>query len=71
MLDSEIIKDFVQQLERKQLKNEGVKKAWPSWKYLAYDEVFDKRNGMNYRILILLDDNNPEIIGVITVYPFE
>ena len=56
LLDSEIIKDFVQQLEGKQLRDEGVKKAWPSWKYLAYDEVVDKRN---------------RIIGVITVYSFE
>lgn len=71
LLNPSIIKGFVQQLEGKQLRDEGVKKDWPNWKYLGYDEVIDKRNGMNYRILILIDDDNPEIVGVITVYPFE
>ena len=69
LLNSNIIKDFVQQLEKKPLRSEGVKKGWPNWKYFGYDKVVDRRNGMNYRILIFLDDDNPEIIGVLTVYP--
>lgn len=71
LLNPSIIKGFVQQLERKPLRSEGTNKDWPSWKYFGYDEVVDKRNGMKYRILILLDDNNSETVGVITVYPWE
>ena len=32
---------------------------------------FLKRNDTDYLIIFFLDDNNPELIGVITVYPCE
>jgi hypothetical protein len=50
---------------------EGTNSDWPAWKYYAYEPVIDKRNNLSYRIVFFLDDNNPEIIGVITVYPCE
>jgi hypothetical protein len=40
-------------------------------KYYGYQPVIDKRNSMSYRIIWLHDDHNPEIIGVMTVYPVE
>ena len=69
LLDKEVIKDFVQQLEGKKLRDEGVHKDWPHWKYYGYDKVIDKRNGKKYRILIFLDDECPNFVRVVTVYP--
>lgn len=71
LLDNKVIKDFVQQLDKKEPEEEGVDKVWKNLKYYGYQPVIDWRNGMKYRIVWLHDDYNPEIIGIITVYPFE
>ena len=71
LLDDQIIKDFVQQLDKKEPEEEGVDKVWKNLKYYGYQPVIDWRNGMTYRIIWLHDDYHPEIIGIITVYPFE
>ena len=71
LLDKEVIKDFVQQLHEKEPEDEGVHKEWKNLKYYGYQPVIDKRNGMVYRIIWVHDDYNPEIIGIMTVYPFE
>jgi len=71
LLDAEVIKDFVQQIVAKKSWSEGANINWPAWKYYGYEPAIDKRNDMAYRIIFFLDDNNPEIIGVITVYPCE
>ena len=71
LLDDKVIKDFIQQLDNKKVRKEGINNDWPAWKYYSYEPVVDKRNGMIYLIIFFLDDNNPETIGVITVYPCE
>ena len=71
LLDKKVIKDFVQQLRDEDIWFESINSDWPAWKYYGCQAVIDKRNGLNYRIIFLLDDNNPEILGVITVYPYE
>ena len=71
LLDKEIIKEFVQQLNKKEPEEEGVDKVWKNLKYYGYQPVIDKRNDMSYRIIWLHDDYHPEIIGVMSVYPFE
>lgn len=71
LLDKEIIKNFVQQLDGKEPEDEGIDKHWKNLNYYGYQPVNDKRNDMNYRIIWLHDDYNPEIIGIITVYPYE
>ncbi|CAG8846400.1 16309_t:CDS:2, partial [Racocetra persica] len=47
----------------------GVNIDWPAWKYYGHDELIDKRSGLNYLMIFFLDDNNSEVIGVLTVYP--
>ena len=69
LLDDKVLEDFVQQLHQANPLFEGINSDWPAWKYYAYEPVIDKRNDLAYRIVFFLDDNNPEIIGVITVYP--
>ena len=69
LLNDQIIKDLVRQLHLENPLFEVVNSDWPSWKYYAYEPVVDKRNGMDYRILIFLDDNFSELVGVVTVYP--
>lgn len=71
LLDDQVIKNFVQQLDKKEPEEEGVDKVWKNLKYYGYQPVIDWRNGMAYRIIWLHDDYHPEIIGIITVYPFE
>lgn len=71
LLDDEAIKDFVKQLDNKKVRKEGINADWPAWKYYSYEPVIDKRNEIAYLIIFFLDDNNPELIGVITVYPYE
>ena len=71
LLDDQVIKDFVQQLDKKEPEEEGVDKVWKNLKYYGYQPVIDGRNDMAYRIIWLHDDYHPEIIGIITVYPFE
>lgn len=53
------------------IRKEGTYPDWPAWKYYGCDSVEDKRNGLNYLMIFFLDDDNPELIGVITVYPSE
>lgn len=69
LLDKEVIKDFVHQIVDHSVRKEGINSEWPAWKYYGYEPVIDKRNDMAYRIIFFLDDNKPEIIGVITIYP--
>ena len=69
LLTPDIIKNFVQQLEGKRLRDEGINKDKPHWKYYGYDKIIDKRNDKKYRILIFLDDECPEFVGVVTAYP--
>ena len=68
LLNNEVIKDFIQQLDGKKVRKEGINTEWPAWKYYSYEPVIDKRSEMAYLIIFFLDDNNPELIGVITVY---
>jgi hypothetical protein len=69
LLDKKVIKDFVQQLHKKEPEFEGTHTNWEAWKYYVYKPVIDKRSDTDYLITFFLDDNNPELIGVITVYP--
>ena len=71
LLGDNLIKDFVQQLNNEKPEAEGINVDWPAWKYFGYEPVIDKRNGMAYRIIFFLDDDNPELIGVISVYSCE
>ena len=71
LLDEKVIKNFVQQLDQKEPEEEGVDKVWKNLKYYGYQPVIDWRNETEYRIIWLHDDYNPELIGIITVYPFE
>jgi len=71
LLDKKIIRDLVQQIREEYIWFEGINSEQPNWRYYGHDELEDKRNGLNYLMIFFLDDDNPEIIGVITVYPFE
>ena len=71
LLDKKTIKDFIRQLDQKEPEEEGIDKVRKNIKYYGYQPVVDWRNGLKYRIIWLHDDYNSEIIGVITVYPFE
>jgi len=69
LLDKKVIRDLVQQIREEYIWFEGISKKWPAWKYYGHDGLVDKRNNLSYLMIFLLDDDNPEIIGVITVYP--
>lgn len=71
LLDEKVIRDLVQQISEEYIWFEGVNSNWPSWKYYGCNELIDRRNNLNYLMIFFLDDNNPELIGVITVYPYE
>ena len=71
LLNERVIKDLVQQISEDGIWFEGVNSDWPAWKYYGHDELIDERNDLSYLIIFFLDDNNPELIGVITVYPCE
>ena len=71
LLDKKVIRDLVHQIREEDIWLEGINAKRPSWKYYGHSELVDKRNGLNYLIIFFLDDNVPEIIGVITVYPYE
>ena len=71
LLNDKIIQGLVQQISEKEVWFEGVNPDWPPWKYYGYKGAIDKRNGLVYLLIFFLDDNNLELIGVITVYPCE
>jgi hypothetical protein len=63
---------MVQQLDGKELESRGTHPNWEPWKYYAYEPVIDKRNKKNYKIIIFLDDDDPNFIGFINIlYPSE
>lgn len=66
-----MIRDLVQQIREEDIWFEGINSKWPAWKYYGHDGLEDKRNGLNYLMIFFLDDNNPELLGVITIYPHE
>ena len=71
LLDEQVIQGFVKQINEKEVWFEGVNPDWPPWKYYGYKGAIDQRNGLVYLLIFFLDDDNPELLGVITVYPFE
>jgi hypothetical protein len=66
-----VIKNLTQQINEKEVWFEGINAKRPSWKYYGYKGAIDPRNGLVYLLIFFLDDNNPELIGVITAYPGE
>lgn len=63
---------MVQQLHGKELESRGTHPNWTAWKYYAYEPVIDKRNQRTYKIIIFLDDDEPDFVGFINIlYPNE
>jgi len=70
LFNNQIIRDRVQQLDKKELESRGNHPQWEAWKYYAYEPVVDKRNGRSYKMIIFLDDNAPEFVGFVSLlYP--
>jgi hypothetical protein len=69
LLDEEIIRNFIQQINQEDIWFVGIHPNWPAWKYYGCDGIIDQRNDLNYVIIFFLDDDNPEVIGMVTVYP--
>jgi len=70
LFNNQVIRDMVQQLDNKELESRGTHPQWKAWKYYAYEPVIDKRNQRNYKIIIFLDDDEPEFVGFVNIlYP--
>jgi len=67
LFNDKVICDMVQQLDKKELESRGTHPNWEAWKYYAYEPVIDKRNGRSYKIIIFLDDDEPDFVGFVNI----
>ena len=67
LFNNQVIRDMVQQLDKKELESRGTHPNWEAWKYYAYEPVVDKRNEKSYKIIIFLDDDDLEFVGFVNV----
>ena len=67
LFNNQVIRDMVQQLDKKELESRGTHPTREPWKYYAYEPVVDKRNQRNYKIIIFLDDDDLDFVGFVNV----
>ncbi|RHZ35986.1 hypothetical protein [endosymbiont GvMRE of Glomus versiforme] len=67
LFNNKVICDMVQQLHEKELESRGTHPKKKHWKYYAYEPVIDKRSNLTYKIIIFLDDYEPNFVGFINL----